>query len=259
MKVSDSLPSFAIACSLAFSLVFSLNTNAQYPDFPLKVSSNSRYLMDQQGQPFFYHADTPWMLASNLSVEDAKEYISIRKKQGFNTLQMHVLPFIPAEKPNLFGQYPFEELDFSRPNQAFFLHVDSILSIIEAEGMLVMLNPVWMDCCRNGWEQIIRDNGTEKCRIYGRYVAEVFSKHKNIMWLHGGDKDPFDLIDHYRLLSMSWYNPVSGEYTKAEGSMDEAKGRMLFETPGNNGGGFNDWVLHLSTRNTPASKASRLN
>ena len=30
--------------------------------FPLRVSSNGRYLVDSAGKPFFYQADTPWWM-----------------------------------------------------------------------------------------------------------------------------------------------------------------------------------------------------
>lgn len=36
------------------------------PVFPLKASADGRYLIDQRGQPFFYHADTAWTITVNL-------------------------------------------------------------------------------------------------------------------------------------------------------------------------------------------------
>ena len=44
---------------------------AAEPEFPLKVSGNHRYLVDQAGAPFLYHADTPWTLFTKLTEGEA--------------------------------------------------------------------------------------------------------------------------------------------------------------------------------------------
>ena len=39
--------------------------------FPLKISSNKRYFITQQGTPFLYHADTGWQMFVKLTAEEA--------------------------------------------------------------------------------------------------------------------------------------------------------------------------------------------
>ncbi|NJK86874.1 MAG: DUF4038 domain-containing protein [Bacteroidales bacterium] len=41
-------------------------------------------------------------------------------------------------------------------------------------------------------------NGTNNCRVYGEYLGKLFKDHKNLVWIQGGDRDPLDVIDHYR-------------------------------------------------------------
>ena len=49
------------------------------PVFPLKISENGRYFVDQTGKPFFYHADTGWQIYQRLTTEEAREYLVFRK------------------------------------------------------------------------------------------------------------------------------------------------------------------------------------
>src|SRR4051812_39229803 len=54
--------------------------------FPLKLSANRRYLVDQANKPFLIVGDSPQALIGNLSVSQAAAYIANRKRAGFNAL-----------------------------------------------------------------------------------------------------------------------------------------------------------------------------
>lgn len=60
--------------------------SAQTPPtvFPIKVSANGRYLIDQRENPFFYLADTGWQIFNKLTKTEAEQYLEDRKKKGFN-------------------------------------------------------------------------------------------------------------------------------------------------------------------------------
>jgi len=60
--------------------------NLHPPVYPLKVSDNRRYLVDQSGTPFLIVGDTPQGLMGRLSEEDAAFYFADREAHGFNTL-----------------------------------------------------------------------------------------------------------------------------------------------------------------------------
>src|SRR5438045_3950046 len=49
----------------------------------VRVSDNGRYLVGDDGAPFFYLADTAWGLFYNASFEDAVHYLRVRRDQGF--------------------------------------------------------------------------------------------------------------------------------------------------------------------------------
>ena len=57
----------------------------------LKVSENGRYLMDENGNPFFWLGDNGWLLFVKLNREDAEKYLENRKQKGFNIIQVMLL------------------------------------------------------------------------------------------------------------------------------------------------------------------------
>jgi hypothetical protein len=54
---------------------------AQRPAFPLKVSENGRYFVDTKGTPFLYHTDTGRQLFTRLTLQEALEYLTLRKSK----------------------------------------------------------------------------------------------------------------------------------------------------------------------------------
>ena len=49
----------------------------------LRVSDNKRFLVYQDGTPFFYLGDTAWELFHRLNREEAERYLKNRASQGF--------------------------------------------------------------------------------------------------------------------------------------------------------------------------------
>jgi hypothetical protein len=57
----------------------------------LKVSENNRFLVFDDGTPFFYLADTGWELFHRLSKTDAEKYLENRREKGFTVIQAVIL------------------------------------------------------------------------------------------------------------------------------------------------------------------------
>jgi len=53
----------------------------------LKVSENKRFLVYEDGRPFFYLADTGWELFHRLDREEAVRYLENRAKKDFTVIQ----------------------------------------------------------------------------------------------------------------------------------------------------------------------------
>lgn len=178
-----------------FFLLSVCSIMAQEVVFPLKISDTKRYFTDQRGRPFLYHADTGWWLPCALTLDEAREYMTIRKEQGFNTLQFQLAMTVGMKNRN--GDYIFDgDNDFSRPNEAYHNHVLALVDMAESFGMLVVLTQPWVGCCGEGFgrdaDKPIRQNGIRKNRDYGRYLGKKFGRCTNLFWLIGGDNDPND-------------------------------------------------------------------
>jgi len=185
---------------------------ATAPEFPLKASENRRYLVDQRGTPFFYQADTPWLLFTKLTETEAKDYMARRKEQGFTALQVMLTGFLGMT--NRVGELPFAgtppEQDFAQPNEAFFAHVDRVAAEAQRQGILLAIAPAWSGCCGEGWAgrdkqqrpAPLNVNGPEKARELGRWLGQRYGKFANVMWILGGDNDPDNARTEIRALGL---------------------------------------------------------
>src|SRR6185295_13301771 len=59
--------------------------------YPLKVSANGRYLVDQNDTPFFMMGDSPQALMVNLSEVEADGFFADRQAAGFNLVWINLL------------------------------------------------------------------------------------------------------------------------------------------------------------------------
>jgi hypothetical protein len=161
--------------------------------FPVKLSENRRHFVTQEGKPFLYHADTGWQIFSQLTTEEAVEYLAFRKEQGFNTIQVQIA--MAPEQTNRYGHLPFDgDVDFSRPNEAYHDHAREIIARAEAMQLLVVMSQPWLGCCEEAFgnrpDKPIQKNGPARNRQYGHYLGRKFASAKNLFWIMGGDNDP---------------------------------------------------------------------
>src|SRR5438270_3765153 len=77
------------------------------PTFPLKVSANHRYLVDQHDVPFLAVGDSPHLLFMSVSVADAATYFQARQAEGFNIIYAQLVSFDGMNVPTYDGIAPF--------------------------------------------------------------------------------------------------------------------------------------------------------
>ncbi len=124
--------------------------------------------------------DTAWELFHKLNREEATEYLENRSAKGFTIIQAVVL----AERdglriPNSYGEVPLIELDPTKPNEAYFEHVDFIVNKAEELGLFIGMLPTWGD------------------KVYSKYPGKgpiVFNKEKPVylenIWVVGIKTNP---------------------------------------------------------------------
>ncbi|MDX2429787.1 MAG: DUF4038 domain-containing protein, partial [Bacteroides sp.] len=57
----------------------------------LKVSENQRYLVTQEGEPFFWLGDTGWEMLHRLDRQEMEHYMRNRAGKGFTVIQTVIL------------------------------------------------------------------------------------------------------------------------------------------------------------------------
>jgi hypothetical protein len=170
-----------------------VSRSTEIPAFPLKISENRRYFVDQNDKPFLYHADTGWQIYNKLTTAEARDYLIHRKNQGFNTIQTQIA-MDPAHV-NRDGAPIFDkDNDFSKPNKAYHDHVAEIIAMADSLNLLITMSQPWLGCCEEAFgnrpDKPIQANGPEKNRWYGRWLGKRFATFTNLFWIIGGDNDP---------------------------------------------------------------------
>ncbi len=166
---------------------------------PLKVSPNGHYLTYADGTPFFYLGDTAWELSHRLTREEADHYLKDRVNKGFTVIQTAVLAeFDGLRVPNPYGHLPLHDLDPTRPNEAYFKHVDYVVDKAESLGLYTAMLPTWGDKWHARWGRGPVVFTPANARVYGAWLGKRY-KGKAIIWVLGGDRVP-GKPEHYAII-----------------------------------------------------------
>lgn len=167
-------------------LIITKSTSAQF-----SISPNHRYLM-KEGKPFFWLGDTAWELFHRLNREEADRYLKKRLEQGFTVVQAVVLAELDGlHTPNPYGNTPLIDDDPTKPNEAYFRHVDYIIDKAATYGINIGLLPTWGDkIFKNTWGIGPEIFNVRNAGEYGRWIGNRYRNRKNIIWILGGDRNP---------------------------------------------------------------------
>ena len=180
--------------SLLLLLLFGV-TSSEAATFPLKVSANRQYLVDQRDEPFLVVGDTPWSLIVQPTESDIERYLDDRQHRGFNSIIVNLIEHkFCTHPPNTrAGLPPFlVPGDFSTPNPNYFDFARKVIQKANDSGIVAWLAPAYLgyDGGDEGFFREIKAGGKEKLREYGRFVGRHFKELGNIVWLLGGDYTP---------------------------------------------------------------------
>ncbi len=149
---------------------------------------SNRYLVIEDGQPFFYLGDTAWELFHRLTREEAELYLTDRAKKGFTVIQAVVLAeFDGLNTPNPYGHTPLRNNDPTQPNEAYFEHVDYIVNKAESLGLYIGMLPTWGDKVNKKWGVGPEIFTPENARVYGEFLGRRY-RGKPVIWVLGGDR-----------------------------------------------------------------------
>ena len=113
----------------------------------LRVAADHRHF-EKDGKQYFLMADTCWSAFTNISDEEWEEYLTIRKEQGFNAVQIDILPqwdrgIAPGENMVPFLPEGKTELRLSDIPEAYFSHIEAFLKVMKEKEMTPVLVLLW--------------------------------------------------------------------------------------------------------------------
>lgn len=160
----------------------------------LKVSENKRFLVHEDGTPFFYLGDTAWELFHRLNREEADRYLQNRADKAFTVIQAVAIAEVDGHNAaNPYGHLPLVDLDPARPalkdgpNNDYWDHVDHIVNKANSLGLTIGFLPTW----GRYWHDDVKDGKplftVGNAETYGRWLGDRY-KDKQLIWILGGDR-----------------------------------------------------------------------
>lgn len=167
-----------------FATVAAAGATHPWDNGRLEVSKNGRFLLHSNGRPFFWLADTGWLLPERLDRDEAEYYLSRCAEAGYNVVQIQVVNGVPAF--NAYGQMSMTAgFDFSSASvpgiYGYWDHLDYIVDCAARHGIYVGMVCIWGGLVKAGRMD------EQQAAAYGRFLAERYGRRKNIVWIIGGD------------------------------------------------------------------------
>lgn len=147
----------------------------------LRVSSGGRSFRCGD-RPFFWLADTAWLLFHQLTTEESYRYLRNRRELGYNVI---LADFIhTAGQTNLAGQRALIDSDPARPDaeSGFWQHADEVIRMAEELGLWMGLLPVWGSSLVGGG--VLNEGNLDP---YLDFLLARYRDAPNIVWIAGGD------------------------------------------------------------------------
>ena len=160
----------------------------------LQVSQNGRFLVHDEGAPFFYLGDTAWELFHRLTREEADFYLQARAAQGFTVIEAVVLAEHGFDVPNPYGDLPLGNNDLTQPVEGYFQHVDWIVARANVLGLTVGMLPTWGDKWNLGTGAGPVLFTPENAPAYGEFLGRRYAD-ADVIWILGGDR-PVETDEH---------------------------------------------------------------
>jgi hypothetical protein len=186
-------PTSRAVCAILIGLI-SLSVATAGPA-KLKVSENKRFLVHEDGTPFFYLGDTAWELFHRLNREEADKYLANRAAKGFTVIQAVAIAEVDGHNgPNPYGHLPLIDLDPDRPavqegpNNDYWDHVDYIVNKANSLGLYIGFLPTW----GRYWHDNVKDGKplftVQNAETYGEWLGRRY-RDKGLIWILGGDRN----------------------------------------------------------------------
>ena len=150
------------------------NQKDDFPVLPVKVSENGRYFVDQNDDPVFWLGTTQWQLFREYTLDEARLTIENISNKGFSFIQVMLLGVGDGTQANIYGEKPWINDNPLTPNEAYFLHVDSVILIACENNVNISLTL---------YHQRYRNYITlENAKTWAKWISTRYKDFTNIVW-----------------------------------------------------------------------------
>ncbi|MBL9139453.1 MAG: DUF4038 domain-containing protein [Verrucomicrobiales bacterium] len=165
----------------------------------LRVGDNRRFLVTEDGNPFFWLGDTAWELFHRLDRTEAELYLADRAAKGFTVIQAVALAELDGlSEPNRQGDRPLVDDDPSRPSvkpgpaNDYWDFVDEVIDLAATKGLRIGFLPTWGKYVTSSPFDGKVDGifNVTNAVAYGRFLGQRYRDRSNLIWILGGDKAP---------------------------------------------------------------------
>src|SRR5690606_2762657 len=114
--------------------------------------------------------------------KEADLYLKNRAEKGFNIIQAVVLAELDGlNEASSNGAKPLINNDPSRPNEAYFKHVDYIVGQANTLGMYIGMLPTWGDKFNKKWAVGPEIFTPSNAYAYGKFLGQRY-KDRAVVW-----------------------------------------------------------------------------
>ncbi len=155
-------------------LIVAVSAAAEQPVFPIKVSENRRYFIDQNNNPVFWLGTTQWQIFREYTLDEVRTTLERVKGNGFVFVQAMLMGVGDGTQPNVYGEKPWINNDPLTPNEAYFKNVDSVIRIARENNLVFSVTL---------YHQRYRKYITLKnARAWAKCLAQRYKDVPNIVW-----------------------------------------------------------------------------
>lgn len=186
----------------------------------LKINHSRDYFLTDNGEKFFYLADTVWSAFTNASLEDWEEYLNYRARQGFNALQINILRQWDASESNL-DLEPFlidkkGNYDYFSYNEEYFSRAGKMIAMAVKKGFIPALVVLWCNYVPDTWAarmEIIKQRVMPEDAVqpYVEYLVNQFGKYNPIYIISGDTDFPSKRANDYYMTALETIKNLTPE------------------------------------------------
>jgi len=113
-------------------------------------------VLERDGPATYLLADTVWSAFTDAELDEWTSYVDLRAEQGFNGVQVSVLPILHDRTEGPWLERPFADdghgaFDWTRPREAYFERAARMLEIALARGLAPVVVLVWVNYVPGTW------------------------------------------------------------------------------------------------------------